>query len=96
MRKSLIALVFTGCLALMSNKCEVSTPEKTPQKVDYFAEVPMYSGSGMSMISGDFDKDGDLDLIVGSYAPGTIQARLYFLENDGNGNFTKREYLEGR
>ncbi len=43
--------------------------------------VPSPQGSAMA----DFDQDGDLDLIIASYAGG---APLYGFENDGTGNFT--------
>lgn len=65
---------------------------KVIEQKDYLTEFPMYHKSGMALISGDFDKDGDLDLIAGSYHPRKDKARLYFFENDGKGNFTLRPY----
>ena len=38
----------------------------------------------MAMTSGDFDGDGDLDLIVGAYSFNS-GGRLYLFENDGGG-----------
>ena len=69
----------------------VERPAAAQTSVDYFATVPMWTGSGMALTSGDFDNDQDLDVIVGAVIPGTYHGRLYFLENDGKGNFTKRK-----
>ncbi|MEL7091497.1 MAG: FG-GAP-like repeat-containing protein, partial [Pseudomonadota bacterium] len=41
---------------------------------------------GRSLSSGDFDRDGDIDLVVAS-----TQAGLYLYANDGTGNFTALE-----
>jgi len=44
--------------------------------------------SGMAMVSGDFDGDGDLDFIIGAHDPEfATEGRAYFYENDGDGNF---------
>jgi hypothetical protein len=48
--------------------------------------VDLFPDSGISVTSGDFDKDGDLDLIIGAYLHGN-GALLYKLLNDGKGNF---------
>ena len=61
----------------------------------YFAGVSMYWQSGMAINSGDFDNDGDLDLIVGANdGSDRNQGKLYFYENDGKGNFTLRPKVE--
>ena len=97
MRKGLVPLILAGSLTLMANQeCETaSTPEKTPQvkMVNYFDKIPSVRlDSGVGIVSGDFDKDGDLDLIEIAIDYNTAEARSYFLENDGTGNFTKRMY----
>tara|TARA_R110002049_G_scaffold44333_3_gene129878 strand:+ start:124909 stop:127989 length:3081 start_codon:yes stop_codon:yes gene_type:complete len=43
---------------------------------------PFWEGRGIS--SGDFDRDGDLDLVIASTEVG-----LYLFENDGTGRFTR-------
>ena len=56
--------------------------EQVEEVKDYFAQVNMYAESGMAISNGDFD--GDLDFIIGARA---YEGRLYFFENDGQGNF---------
>ena len=58
-----------------------------PQQRDYFASVPAGGRTGTALQSGDFDGDGDLDLIVG--AVHYEQAKLYHFNNDGKGNFSQ-------
>jgi len=41
------------------------------------------------MTSGDFDGDGDLDLIVGARISSAYEGRLYQFNNDGKGNFSQ-------
>lgn len=87
------ALIGLGslCFAGYSGEDVDSNKDVVPEKKDYFASVDMSLHSGMAITSGDFDKDGDLDLIVGAHDTWT-GGRLYFLENDGKGNFSKRMY----
>jgi len=96
---SLTALTLVGC---GGNKTETSYKVKETPKIEKsysFAELPMVSDSGMAMVAGDFNKDGNLDLIVGvsdyTFTTGsTGRAKLYFLEGDGQGNFKLRIYTK--
>src|SRR4030042_1199330 len=85
----LSVLLFTGC---EKDKVELRKPEQY-EIADYFATFPMAGESGMAMESGDFDKDGDLDLIVGAYKSDGLNGtgKLYFFENDGRGNLKPRK-----
>jgi|SRR3989338_1306346 len=75
--------------------CEEKTPKETPEPPKYFATVPTYNkDSPLALTKGDFDKDGDLDLIVGTYecrVSGDCDSYLYLYLNDGKGNFTFKE-----
>lgn len=53
-----------------------------------FATFPMYYNSGATITFGDFDKDGNQDLIVGTSDGGHLN--LYRLMGDGKGNFSLR------
>jgi len=65
--------------------------------------------SGVAITSGDFDGDGDLDLVIAGINAkyyytdnGDVNnkrstgGRLYFFENDGKGNFTLKQYVKGK
>jgi hypothetical protein len=87
-------LLYTGAiLAGLASLVGCNNPNPStnsdPVKGKYFAEIPMNYQGGMAMVSGDFDKDGDIDVIAG-LCYGSA-ARLYFFENDGKGNFTIKE-----
>ena len=84
----------TGLCVYESNRDPSGEVEKEPEPMPkYFAEIPVGYRSGMAMISGDFDGDGDLDFIVGAHNGSGVNAngRLYHFDNDGEGNFTLRE-----
>ncbi len=55
----------------------------------HFATVPMSYETGLDMTSGDFDDDGDLDLIVGARPYGVDEGRLYRFKNNGEGKFSQ-------
>ena len=59
-----------------------------PENEKYFVELPSNYEGGIALVAGDFDNDGDLDIVQSSTKQNG--ARLYFLENDGKGNFTIR------
>ena len=62
---------------------------------DHFATFNMQYQSGMAITNGDFDGDGDLDIIVGACHSGPLyEGRLYFFENDGKGNFKLKKPTE--
>ena len=98
-------LGLVGCCELTGSCDEKTTPPSpTPQKSvrpDYFAAFPIGPRYGVALTNGDFDGDGDLDFIVATYAPPVgdyplnekpiPDGKLYFLENDGKGNFTPRK-----
>jgi len=47
-------------------------------------------GNSRCITKGDFDNDGDLDVVMGNYTgvPDATLQRLYFIENDGNASFS--------
>lgn len=88
---SIIAAGLLGC-------DESPQKETSPEPPKYFAAVPMFLESGMALTSGDFDGDGDLDLIVGSLNYDKnhdhlydYSGKIYLYLNDGKGNFTLKE-----
>jgi len=87
---ALNALSLNGCYT--EKEKEMIKAEALKPK-SYFSEIPMHHGlstASVAITSGDFDKDGDLDIVVaGLDNNGT---RLYFFENDGNGIFRLNRY----
>jgi hypothetical protein len=92
----LIRNLAIGGLAVLSLAgCETKelTAEKVPKEVttDYFVEI---SGTqrvrDFKVIAEDFNKDGNLDLVIGYVDAHSNyeNPRLYFIEGDGKGNFT--------
>jgi hypothetical protein len=62
----------------------------------------LYDGAATVTIASDFDKDGDVDLIVGTdnwnYMPGAeaIGGMVYYMRNSGDGEFQSRLIFDGR
>ena len=80
----ILAGLAVGCAPRNTN-----SEAKVPVKSAEFASVPMWYESGMAMTSGDFDNDGDLDLIVGAKGNAMTEAQLYRFNNDRKGNFSQ-------
>ncbi|MDP5213462.1 FG-GAP-like repeat-containing protein [Pseudoalteromonas tunicata] len=57
-----------------------------------------YEGFTHSTTSGDIDNDGDIDIIFAEYYGASFSGAnsIRILENDGNGNFTKRFFTQTR
>lgn len=70
-------------------KADAEFRKEAKQQEGSFAEIPMWR-EGMAMTSGDFNRDGNLDFIVGVYKD--WNARLYLFEGDGKGNFKLKTY----
>jgi len=94
-----LALSLTGCAGKIETNYQKNSKPKTeevkqkvPEVRSYFAEIPTNNESGITMTTGDFDGDGNLDLIVGAYKANTGTARLYFFKGDGKGNFKLGTY----
>ena len=83
-------IVVAGLAGLFGCKEKSSQePEREQSVSTSFATISMRYGSGMSMTSGDFDSDGDLDLIVGANRYNSNEADLYRFKNGGAGNFSQ-------
>ncbi|MDP2906338.1 MAG: FG-GAP-like repeat-containing protein [Nanoarchaeota archaeon] len=96
MQKKLVSIVATcavlaglaGCVK--SEIKEIPSEEAKKQKTaTYFASVPMDYKTGAAAVTGDFDGDGDLDIIViaRDNNVSATSGRLYLFKNDGKGNF---------
>jgi hypothetical protein len=79
---TLATLSLVGCKEDYNKNITRETPKQEEAK-NYFAEITMGSDSGMAMTSGDFDDDGDLDLIVGAYIIPSDQSSRISFKNRG-------------
>jgi hypothetical protein len=57
----------------------------------YFAKIPVSGDGDIIREVADFDNDRDSDIIIGAN-DNSDKIRFYFFENDGNGNFKRRQY----
>lgn len=57
-------------------------------------KIQIRADEKVTMTSGDFNNDGNPDLIIGigSWKDGNYAERLHFYEGDGKGNFKLRQY----
>ena len=57
-------------------------------RMKHIGSVPAGIGSGLSLMAGDYDKDGDLDFIITAKRPTYEEAKSYLFFNKGRGNFS--------
>lgn len=87
---ALSALSLAGCNT--KEEKEIMRIEASKPK-DYFYQIPSHhnlSTASIAITSGDFDKDGDLDIVSANLDDNGT--RLYFFEGDGKGNFKLKTY----
>ena len=87
-----------GCAGKDNVDKEPSSSAKSQTAATYFASVPMDYKTGAAGVAGDFDGDGDLDLVViaKDTALSSSNARLYLFKNDGKGNFYQDSNEKGK
>ncbi len=84
----LSTLLLAGCgKSTYETQKEKNLEKKAPEMVDYF-DNPAIDDT-LAMTAGDFNNDGNLDLIVGCEG---WEDQLRYYEGDGKGNFKLRQY----
>ena len=73
------------------NPIPYNKPKEKTLESHFFAQVPLNRVGSLALTTGDFDGDGDLDIIVGAHYSGygSERARVYLFKNDGKGNFSQ-------
>jgi|SRR3989338_3397312 len=94
-----LATGFAGCENnYQFQQAEQVPAEQVPKQItqDYFARIAATSNSGVSSTSGDFNNDGNLDLVIGGVAGKGLgySGYFYLYEGDGKGNFTLKPKTE--
>lgn len=75
-----------------SRAVEAQAPAPERKEPAYFASIPTYSRGSLFMVPGDFNNDGNPDVIVAATDPAyyaEATARLYYFKGDGKGNFSQ-------
>ena len=85
---------FLGCKpkSQWQNQEPAKQEQKEEKTASYFAKVPLSSKGSLKTEVGDFNNDGNLDLIVIAEDSREWEAKLYFFKGDGKGNFTQENY----
>lgn len=92
MKKTLKKIVLSGIISLASlTGCGDSENQSVKKQPIYFAAVPSQIRTGLAATKGDFDGDGNLDLVIGSI--NDRESKLYFLRNKGDGKFDEPKYI---
>jgi len=84
----LASLAIAGCGGVNSSTKEVDKKIEKPTH-KYFDSVPAWIEEPVAIDSGDYDNDGDEDLIVASST--RYSADLWILENNGEGVYDKKK-----
>ena len=83
---------WTGQAPALLDRLYINTPNASGQpQFSKSTGLPLFYENGSCVRPVDFDKDGDMDLFVGSRVITRQYGRnpkSYLLQNDGNGNFT--------
>ncbi|MFH1174376.1 MAG: FG-GAP-like repeat-containing protein [archaeon] len=80
--KLLLGCIIAGTIAgTMLYGCKKKIEYELPQ-VNSFAHIPMGIATGMAVTSGDYDDDGDVDVVCAAKLPNLREGAVYLLCND--------------